>query len=163
QRFIAYCDRKGLRWKAELTLAGALGFVRWYAQSRDGADETFRSARSALRAWREALQTLGQSLPPWESTPDLLQGVSPVLREFAADMRQHRGSAEGTVRPTIIGAGNFLAFLRMRRRRLRDLQLCDLDAYILKCAKRYAPSTVSTICSMLRSFTRFLRASGRIS
>jgi integrase len=63
----------------------------------------------------------------------------------------------------MIGAGDFLEFLRLRRRRLRDLRLSDLDAYVVKCAKRYAPATVSDICSMLRGFTRFLRASGRIS
>lgn len=164
QRFVAYCNSKGLPWRAELTLVGVLRFVTWYAQSRDIAKErAFRSARSALRAWREALRTLGKSLPTWENIPDPLQRVSPVLREFAADMRQHRGNAEGTVRLRILGASNFLAFLRMRRRAPRDLRLSDLDAYVLKCAQRYAPATVSDICSMLRSFTRFLRASGRIS
>ena len=164
RRFITYCHSKGLHWKAELTLVGVLRFAKWYARSRDiNADGALSGARPALHAWREALRTLGESLPPWQPTPDLLRGLSPVLREFAADMFQHRGSAEGTVRLRIFGAGRFLAFLRERRRRLRDLRLSDLDTYVMRCAKRYAPATVTDVCCMLRSFTRFLRASGRIS
>ena len=163
-RFTVYCNHKELRWRAELTLVGISQFVKWYARSRDiNGDRAMSSARPALRAWREALQALGESLPSWQRTPDPSCGLSPVLREFAADMRQHRGSSEGTVRLRIFGAGKFLAFLRGRRRRLRDLRLSDLDAFILKCAKRYAPATVTDLCSMLRSFSRFLRASGRIS
>lgn len=164
ERFIAYCNGKGLHWKAELTLAGAVRFAKWYARSRDiNGDGALSGARPALHAWREALQTLGKSLPPWQLTPDPLRGLSPVLREFAAEMYQHRGSAEGTVRLRIFGASRFLAFLRGRRRRLRDLRLSDLDTYVMRCAKRYAPATVTDVCCMLRSFTRFLRASGRIS
>lgn len=163
-RFIAYCNSKGLHWKAELTLGGVLRFAKWYARSRDiNGDGALSGARPALHSWREALQTLGELLPPWRPTPDLLSGLSPVLREFAADMHQHRGSAESTVRLRIFGASRFLAFLRGRHRRLRDLRLSDLDIYITRCAKRYAPATVTDVCCMLRSFTRFLRASGRIS
>ena len=163
-RFIAYCNSKGLHWKAELTLGGVLRFAKWYARSRDiNGDGALSGARPALHSWREALQTLGELSPPWRPTPDLLRGLSPVLREFAADMHQHRGSAESTVRLRIFGASRFLAFLRGRHRRLRDLRLSDLDIYITRCAKRYAPATVTDVCCMLRSFTRFLRASGRIS
>jgi integrase/recombinase XerD len=163
-RFVTYCHTKELHWKAELTLVGVLRFAKCYARSRDiNGDGALSGARPALHSWREALQTLGESLPPWQPTPDLLHGLSPVLREFAADMYQHRGSAEGTVRLRIFGASRFLAFLRGRRRRLRDLRLSDLDTYVMRCAKRYAPATVTDVCCMLRSFTRFLQASGRIS
>jgi len=78
-------------------------------------------------------------------------------------MRQHRGSAEGTIRLRILAAARFVTFLHDRRRRVRDLRAADLDAYVVKSAKRYAPATVVSICSTLRSFTRFLRASGLIS
>ncbi len=156
---MAYCNSKGLHWKAELTLVGVLRFAKWYARSRDiNGDALCRGARPALHAWREALRTLREVTPTVaDPRPIHCSGLSPVLREFAADMRQHRGSAEGTVRLRIFGASRFLAFLRGRHRRLRDLRLSDLDAYIMKCAKRYAPATVTDICSMLRSFTRFLQ------
>jgi integrase/recombinase XerD len=78
-------------------------------------------------------------------------------------MRQHRGSAESTVRLRILAAERFVTFLRGRHRRVRDLRLADLDAYVVRCAKRYTPATIASICSTLRSFMRFLRAGGYIS
>lgn len=163
-RFIGYCDRKGLNWEAELTLAGVSRFVKWYTRSRDiDAEGAFARARSALHAWSDGLQTIGKSLPPWRPPPDPLQSFPLLLREFAAYMREHRGNPENTIIGRIKSTEKFLEFLRSRRRRIIDLRLSDLDAYVVKCSKRYAPVTVADVCSMLRSFTRFLRASGGIS
>lgn len=164
KRFIAYCRERGVTPEEEATHAGVLSFAKWYARSQDlKVGCTLSAARSALHAWRDALQTGGKSLPPWESEQTLLHDLSPLLREFADDMRQHRGSAESTIRLRILAAERFVTFLRGRHRRVRDLRPADLDAYVIKCTKRYEPATIASICSMLRSFARFLRASGHIS
>lgn len=163
QHFIDYCTKRKLKWDMELTLAGTVRFVRWYARSRDIKCALPPLARSALRAWREALQTLGEALPPWQPSPDLSSGLSPLLREFAAYIREHRGNPEITIHHRMVRTAAFLAFLRKRKRSLRDLRLSDLDAYVVKCAKHYAPATMADVCTMLRSFTRFLRATGRLS
>jgi integrase len=78
-------------------------------------------------------------------------------------MREHRGNPENTIHDRVVRVATFLAFLRKRHRSLRDLRLSDLDAYVVKCAKHFAPVTVADVCTMLRSFTRFLRATGRLS
>ena len=57
----------------------------------------------------------------------------------------------------------FLAFLRARHRRVEGMRLSDLDAYVMKCRKRYALATVADICSRLRSFAKFLRVTGQLS
>jgi site-specific recombinase XerD len=164
RRFFRYCDRPGVSLEQELTHAGVLRFVTWYTRSRNvKVKRAASAAHSALHAFADALQTIGRSLPPWQSAPNPLAGVSPLLQEFADDMRQHRGSAEGTIRLRILAANRFVAFLRRRHCGVRDLRPADLDAYVAKCAERYETATVVSICSTLRSFTRFLRASGRIS
>lgn len=162
QQFITYCTRRNLKWEMELTLSGTMRFVKWYVRSR-GIRCALSQPRSALHAWREALQTLGQPLPPWKPSRDLSSGLSPLLREFAAYIREHRGNPENTIHDRVARVATFLAFLRKRNRRLRDLRLSDLDAYVVKCAKHFAPVTVADVCTMLRSFTRFLRATGRLS
>jgi integrase/recombinase XerD len=164
QRFISYCDANGLQWESGVTLAGISRFVQRYARSHHiDVDTAFSAARSALLSWREALQTLGQWLPPWLPSPDASPIRSTLLREFAIYLREHRVNPENTINHWMVRMETFLAFLRGRHRRPRDLRLSDLDAYVVKCAKRYAPVTVAGECSMLRSFTRFLRATGRLS
>src|SRR5688500_11216068 len=164
RRFITYCEEKDLSSEMELTHAGVVRFVAWYARSRNiNVECALSAARSALYAWRDALQTVGMSLPPWQPKTKPLLQVSPLLQEFAHDMRQHRGNAEGTIRLRILATARFVAFLRRRHRRVRDLRPADLDAYIVQCSKSYTPATVVSICSTIRSFTRFLRESGRIS
>lgn len=164
RRFITYCDRNGMLLENELTHAGVLRFVKWHARSREvNVGCALSAARSALHAWRDALEIGGKSLPPWQPKRNPLPHLAPLLREFAGDMRQHRGSAEGTIRLRILAADRFVAYLRGRHRRVRDLRPADLDAYVVKCAKRYTPATIASICSTLRSFMRFLRASGYIS
>lgn len=164
RRFITYCDKNGMLLENELTHAGILRFVKRHTQSQEvNVGCALSAARSALHAWRDALEIGGKSLPPWQPKRNPLSHLSPLLREFADDMRQHRGSAEGTIRLRMLAADRFVTFLRGRHRRVRDLRPADLDAYVVKCAKRYAPATIASICSMLRSFTRFLRAGGHIS
>jgi integrase len=163
-RFVVYCKNEGLNWQAELTLAGVTRFAKLYARSRDvDIEYALHGACVALHAWSDGLQRLGETLPVWRPTTGPFKPQSSLLCEFAASMREHRGNPESTIHKKITHTEGFLEFLRRRRRRIVDLRLSDLDAYVVKCAKRYAPATVSDMCSTLRSFTRFLMAGGRIS
>src|SRR5437868_2897747 len=127
--FMRYCEKKGLSWEKELTLAGVSRFVRGYTRLRDIDFEiAWCSARSALYAWSTGLQTLGKSLPSWRPTPDPLQSQPVLLREYAAYMREHRGNPESTIHDRMKRTGQFLEFLHRRRRRAVDVRLCDLDA-----------------------------------
>jgi len=43
------------------------------------------------------------------------------------------------------------------------VQLQDIDAFVVVCRKRYSRTTVADICCSLRSFLRFLHATGKLS
>ncbi len=164
RRFNSYCKTKRLNEHAQLTLIGVSAFARWFAHTHDMVEQTaFYSARSALRAWAFALTALGEQLPPWRTPDHSVCSKSPIIRDFADYLRQHRGNPEVTVHKKVKQIGMFMAFLRKRGRRLTRLRLQDIDAYIAYCCKRYAHSTTADICSGLRAFIRYLRVCGRIS
>jgi len=163
-RFKTYCNANHLDEKKQLTLAGIAAFSRWYARSHNIDEKnTFFAARSALRTWALARQTLGELLPPWMVVPDEKRPRSLVIRAFAEHLQLHHGNPDSTIRKKVSHLVHFLAFLHDRGRRPQQLRLQDIDAFVGVCRQRYARTTVADICSSLRSFTRFLRMSGRIS
>ena len=162
QRFRAYCGARRLKESNELTLAGVSRFAGWYARRRKiNAELAFCSSRSALGTWALALKTLGESLPPWTATA-APRSLSPLMQEFADHLRQHRGNPDNTIRKKAWHVAMFNAFLRARDRRSQTPRLQDIDAFVVHCRKRYARTTVADVCSTLRSYMRFLRASGRM-
>ena len=162
--FKAYCREQALAEESQLTLSGAHVFAKWYAQKRGIDDDSaFDQARSALRAWALALDALGYAVPRWEAPPAPQRLPSPLLRKFAEYLGQHRGSPAVTIKKITGHVGAFLEFLRSRRHRPQGVRLLDIDAFIVVCGRRYARTTVADICSSLRSFLRFLHATGRLS
>lgn len=163
QRFVDYCKAKSLSTESELTLAGVSRFASWYARrNRTKLRYTFDSARSALGTWAFARRSLGEPLPPWKPVPDRLETLPPLVREFAGHVRRHRGNPPNTIHKKTVHVMRFLAFLRRRDRHLQRLVLSDIDAFVVHLGPRYARSVVADVCSSLRSFTRFLRATGRL-
>lgn len=164
RRFKAYCRGKAVKEESQLTLAGVCTFAKWYTQTQgiDG-DNAFKGARSALRAWALALSAMGHAVPRWAAPPPPKHLPSPLLQEFAEYLRQHRGNPAVTIKKEITHITGFLVFLRSRRQRLQRVQLRDIDAFVVSCRKRYARTTVADFCSSLRSFLRFLHATGRLS
>lgn len=164
RRFQVYCRSQALEETAQLTLAGVRAFAKWYAHTRGiHAHFAFAGARSALRAWALALDALGYALPLWEPPPRPRRPPSPLLQAFVVHLAQHRGSPPATLEKETAHLAMFLAFLRARRRRIPDVRLRDIDAFIVECRPRYARTTVADICSSLRSFLRFLHATGRLA
>lgn len=161
QRFVDYCKTKGLTAESELTSSGVSRFARWYARrNRTSPRYTYENARSALGTWAFARRTLGEPLPPWNPTPDRLEILPPLVREFAEHVHQHRGNPPSTIRKKTAHVMQFLAFLKRRRRHLQRLDLSDIDAFVMHLRPQYSRSVVADVCSSLRGFTRFLRASG---
>ena len=59
--------------------------------------------------------------------------------------------------------GQFLEHLGAGGEGWSTATLIDIDAYLVACADRCAPSTVADIAGGVRSFVRFLLSTGRIS
>jgi hypothetical protein len=79
RRFITYCDENGMLLENELTHAGVVKFVKWHTRSREvNVGCALSSARSALHAWRDALEIGGKSLPPWQCKRNPLPQLSPL-------------------------------------------------------------------------------------
>jgi site-specific recombinase XerD len=163
QRFTVYCNKKKLDETAQLTLAGVFKFSQWYARSHHlDPNVTFSRARSALQTWAIALQTLGEAISPWTTARKSLQLRTPLLREFANHLRLDRGNPEVTIHKKVRHIILFKVFLSKRSRRLQQLRLEDIDAFVIACRKRYARTTTADMCSSLRGFVRFLHMSGRL-
>jgi len=92
-RFLNYCQSRKLAENAQLTRAGVTAFSRSYARShRRDFKAVFDAAHGALSTWATARRTLGEELPPWVPATNPLTSLSPVLREFAEYLRDHRGN-----------------------------------------------------------------------
>ena len=164
QRFKTYCRARELEEVSQLTLAGVSTFATWYAK-RQGIDRplAFEGARSALRAWALALEVLGCAIPPWEPVPETGSTSCPLLDEFEEHLARHRGNPPPTRRKKLAHISAFLAFLRSRQRNMVELDLADIDAFIVACRQHYARTTVADMASSLRGLLRFLHVTGRLA
>lgn len=164
-RFAAYCDVHGLEQRAELTQAGAARFARWWCSRgshRNGQFAgTLARSHSALRALAYALSTVGERLPAWRARRPA-PAPDPEWVPFADYLRAVRGSPPATIHKKITQLTAFRQFRRRRGSAARPIRLADVDAYIVACRRRYARTTVADICSALRTYLRFLYASGRL-
>lgn len=164
RRFGEYCQLKKLDRTSQLTLVGARLFARCYSRRREvPGPRTFGSARSALGTYAAALRSLGEVLPPWAPAPSVSSSPTPLVNEFVQHLREHRGNPDSTIHKKTQHVQRFIAFLRVRRRRPQQSRLQDIDEFLIQCRRRYARATVADIGCTLRSFMRFLVATGRIS
>jgi integrase/recombinase XerD len=164
RRFRAYCQKHQLDVTDELTLAGVQQFTRNYVGPRvkQGlAAGSCDCARNAIHAWACALRALGISLPPWreKKAPPLL---STLLAEYCHYRRSHNGVSERTLYRDIQTATTFIARLRRRGKTAGRATVADVDAFVLDLSGRFSRATVADTCSSLRSFLRFLHATGRL-
>jgi site-specific recombinase XerD len=162
-RFKAYCDTASLDELRELTFAGAREFAQTYAREHAVSEQTaYKSAHCALRAWAVGMAATGHPVPSWGKPRAPSKSRPSILEEFAAHLRLHRGNPESTICKKLTQISALLAFLRSRRRTVETLQLRDIDAFALACGERYARTTTADICSCVRTFLRFLHATGRV-
>ena len=161
-RFRRYCLELGLDEAAELTLDGAKRFKAWYASSRGINAAHLGLASSSMHSLHRVREVMGMPVPPWRHIERRPPPATTVLRDYAAHLGQHRGNPEITIHKKLDHVGKLLEHLSRSGKSWRQLSLPDIDAFLIECARGYARSTTADIASTIRSFARFLLASGRI-
>ncbi len=165
RRFRTYCLRRDLVEADQLCLVGVQHFTRAYIGPRllehRITRRTCDTARNAIHAWACALRALGETVPAWHGQPET-QPLSPLFNEYREYRRAHNGVAESSLVRDLDVAQRFHQHLRDRRRTIHTARLVDLDAFVGELATRLSKSTVADNCSSLRSFLRFLQATGRV-
>lgn len=161
-RFRRYCCVRGLGEAAELTRDGVKRFQAWYVRSREINPAHLGLASSSIRSLRRVYEVIGIPIPPWRLVERRPLPAIAVLRDYAAHLGQQRGNPEATIRKKLDHVGKLLNHLDRSGKSWRQLSLPDVDAFLVDCARRHARSTTADIASTVRSFARFLLASGRI-
>lgn len=161
-RFRRYCLELGLDEAGELTRDGVKRFQAWYAGSRKINTAHLGLASSSMRSLRRVYEVMATPAPPWKPIECRSPPATAVLRDYAAHLGQHRGNPEVTIRKKLDHVGKLLEHMGRSGKSWRQLRLPDIDAFLIACARRYARSTTADIASTVRSFARFLLASGRI-
>jgi integrase/recombinase XerD len=161
-RFRRYCRAIGVDEAAELTRDGAKRFQAWYARSRKLNAAHLGLAISSVRSLHRVHAVMGKAVPPWELIERRPPPTLAILRDYAAHLGQHRGNPEVTIRKKLDHVGKLFGYLIRSGKSWRQISLPDIDAFLIECAHRYARATTADIASTVRSFARFLLASGRI-
>ena len=165
RRFRAYCVRRELIEGDQLSLVGVRRFTSTYAGPRlHGKRLTRRtcdSAQNAIHSWACALRALGETLPAWHGHPKA-RALPPLFNEYREYRRAHNGVAESTLVRDLDVAQRFHQHLRNKQRTIRTPRLVDLDTFVRELGTRVSKPTVADDCSSLRSFLRFLQATGRV-
>ena len=161
-QFRRYCSERGLVEVDELTRDGAKRFKVWYARSHKIKVANLGLASSSMRALRRVYEVMGAAVPAWSPIKRRPSPAMALLRDYAAHLGQHRGNPEGTIHKKLDHVGKLLEHLARRGKSWRRMRLTDVDAFLIECAGRYARSTTADIASTVRSFARFLLASGRV-
>ena len=161
-QFRRYCSERGLVEVDELTRDGAKRFKAWYARSHKIKVASLGLASSSMRALRRVYEVMGAAVPAWSPVKRRPPPAMALLRDYAAHLGQQRGNPEGTIHKKLDHVGKLLEHLARRGKSWRRMRLTDIDAFLIECARRYARSTTADIASTVRSFARFLLASGRV-
>jgi integrase/recombinase XerD len=134
----------------------------WYDHSSTFSASYRSCASSALRSLHRVYEVIGTPMPPWKFVECRPAPVKPILRDYAAHLAQHRGNPEVSIRKKLDHVGKLLEHLHCSGKTWRQLNLHDIDAFLIACAARYARPTTAGIASTVRSFARFLLVSGRV-
>ena len=162
-RFRRYCVQLGLSEADELTREGAKRFKTWSARVPEIEEGNLGNASASLRALRRVYEVIGTPLPAWKTIERRPPPASVVLRDYAAHLLRHRGNPEATVHKKLDHVGQLLEHLAATGRSWRQMRLPDIDDFLITCAHGYSRATTADIASTVRSFARFLLASGRIA
>lgn len=162
--FFAYCTERSLDPRSQLTERGAWRFCRWYQRrGRAGLDgrALFASIRSPLFSYRWAVSTCGHGIQGWkpaEAKPD----APAIVTAYTTYTREHRGLAPaGLIRDEAIVTA-FLIHLRRRGQRWREVNIAEIDRYLMGLARKQAQTTVARSAYAIRSWLRFLHATNRL-
>jgi len=146
-----------------LTVEGAGRFAFWYAQHRHVDSTQLDKARTALQALSRVYRMMGLNPPTWHVLQPPSPPASALLQEYADNLARHRGNPTVTVQKRLDHVGRLLEHLAANGKTWRTMALTDIDDFLMECAQRFARSTVADLAGSVRSFSRFLLATGRIS
>lgn len=161
-RFRRYCDELELDEANELTREGTKRFQAWYAGSHKISTVPIGLASSSMHALRRVHEVMGTPMPPWRTPASRRSPASAVLRDYAVHLTRHRGNPEATVHKKLDHVGKLFEHLAASGKSWRQMRLPDIDEFLVQCAYGYSRATTADIASTVRSFCRFLLASGRV-
>jgi site-specific recombinase XerD len=161
RRWRKYWERRGIDEIPQLTLAAVTELLSRLVGSQRRHSRNWANARKSIHAWACGLRMLGVEVPPWHAPPRP-QPLSAVLSAYAEYRSAHHGVTAITIRRDVAIATAFLRTVRSRGRSIATAQTVDIDALVDRWLARVSRSTVADRCSSLRSFFRFLRATGRL-
>jgi integrase/recombinase XerD len=164
RQFYDDCGQRGALAKEQLTRECAERWaVRHARRCQSDADNVKATARSALRAWSWGLHACGVIVPSWDNAPAATAALPALQEAFMRYRSEVRGVAESTIRRDVDLVGEFLHYLRHCGHTIATIQMTDVDGFLHACSRRFALRTLARVAYTLRSFLRFLHASGRIS
>ena len=163
RRLRPYLVRRRTKEETQLTMRGVTRAARAYARDRRVEVRwAVKGARIALHAWAEGLRQIGVPVPSWHALRAPDPAIDPLLDEYRAYRKHRRGVADSSLEVESGFVRQLLVFLRRRRRALPALTLSDIDDVVAGLGRGMARKTVAGACSAIRSFLRFLHASGRV-
>ena len=156
--FNAYCIHRKVNRVRELTADGADRFVRWYLSTRRIRSGAGNSS-NALRAYSWALSTQGIQVPDWrihkaEATPAI---VATYLRHA----REQRGLSQCTLDRDRVELIKFFRDLAVIGG-WKHVSLVHIDRYLHDLSRHMGHATVERTATAIRSWLRFLFASGHL-
>jgi integrase/recombinase XerD len=119
-----------------------------------------RTIRASLRAWADALRTMGKPVPAW---------ISPAPRglidEYWSYTRRVRDLTEKSFTDHRLYIRWFLENLKKRKIRFNAIALTDVDRFVstLTTQRKLAVTSAANACICVRHFLRFLYRTRRIS
>jgi site-specific recombinase XerD len=87
-----------------------------------------------------------------------------LIHGYREHLERVRGLAASTIARHVVVAADFLRFLRHDDdvRRLPQVQIVDLETFVTEASARVGRVTMRKVIAIIRSFLRFLAASGDI-
>lgn len=86
-----------------------------------------------------------------------------MVEHYMRHARDQRGLAQSGLLRDAADIERFLAYIKRRRRHWSEVSLLDIDRFLLEMAHRLAPATAARVAYALRSWLRFLYATGRVA
>jgi site-specific recombinase XerD len=132
--------------------------------------ERLRACLPRQKRWTPQIAfALGRSLLKYLEERGILGATPPTASErlihaYREHLERVRGLAAATVGRHAVLAGDFLRFLRYDDdlKCLSQVQASDLEAFVVQTSTRVGRITMQKVIAIMRSFLRFLAASGEI-
>ena len=116
-----------------------------------------------MYALSRVYQAMAISRPEWEAPRRARLPATALLRAYGDHLSRRRGNPEATIHKKLVHVGKLQEYLAGNGKTWPSMTLVDIDAFLMRCADRFARATVSDIACSVRCFARFLFATERIS